>query len=564
MTFFDDVNAILFEDPNDEVSGTFFCSSPGEGFGVLALGGTWIFPDDPEPIQIHGADIVINNGAGCWFSSAKRAEQVYGHELGHTLGLGHSCGDFLSGSCNTSRKDQALMRANAFADERGASLNADDRAGIFSLYAAPRAQPGKPAAPTSLTAAAISATIVHLDWVDHASNETSVSVEMRTGGGDFQEILSLPADTAAVAVGNLTPETTYTFRVRPRNSKGSATSNEATAATPSLAPAAPTELTATLVTANEIRLDWSDNSGNETGFRVEGSSPATGWALLATVPPGSETFTAVVESDTPYSFRVRALGAGGSSAFSNVASVTTPGAATGPCVPGAENLCLLGGRFRVSARWRANGIHGAGKAIPDSDRIGFVWFFSPDNLELLVKVLDTPAPTFQVHFGSLSDVEYWITIVDTQTGRLRTYHNDQGTLCGQVDANAFPAAASPAATKAATGGICPPNALCLLGGRFLVEVSWQDDGSVRDATPVPLAGSDRSGLFGFSDAESRDLAVKVLDARELNGKIWFFYGALSDVEYDIRVTDATDETRRIYHNVPGNFCGVGDVEAFDE
>ena len=51
--------------------------------------------------------------------------------------------------------------------------------------------------------------------------------------------------------------------------------------------------------------------------------------------------------------------------------------------------------------------------------------------------------------------------------------------------------------------------------------------------------------------------VKVLDGRTLNDKFWVFYGALSDVEYWITVTDTVTGARKRYHNRPGNICGQG-------
>jgi hypothetical protein len=55
---------------------------------------------------------------------------------------------------------------------------------------------------------------------------------------------------------------------------------------------------------------------------------------------------------------------------------------------------------------------------------------------------------------------------------------------------------------------------------------------------------------------------QVLDGTALNGHSWLFYGALSDVEYTLTVTDSLTGAQKIYHNPPGQLCGRADVTAF--
>ena len=54
----------------------------------------------------------------------------------------------------------------------------------------------------------------------------------------------------------------------------------------------------------------------------------------------------------------------------------------------------------------------------------------------------------------------------------------------------------------------------------------------------------------------------MLDARSVNDHFWVFYGALSNVEFTIRVTDTATGAVRTYRNPSGTFASRGDVEAF--
>lgn len=577
FTDFDGVNAILFEDPNNEMAGN-FCDG---GSGTLAIGGTWFNDNGPPPYTIQGADIVVNDGAGCWFVTGRRAEQVYGHELGHTLGLGHSCGGS-AGVCNTPQKSEALMRATAHADDRGASLRDDDRAGIFSLY--PEGSGGgggRPAAPSGLTAATASDTSVQLAWADNSTNETQFRVEMKSGSGSYQEILSLAANATSATATGLLPGTSYTFRVRARNGAGASSfSNEASATTTGSAqpPGTPTRLVAAVLSATAIRLAWQDRASNETAYLVERSSPTEAFTQIASLPAGATTFDATgLAADTPYSFRVRAQNAAGRSPFSNTAAATTAGGAGGACVAGGQNLCLLSGRFKVTVQWRIpqNGTHGPGMALPleGSDQTGLFYFFDASNVELIVKVLGAGNGSFWVFYGGLSNLPYWITVTDTATGTTKTYFS-AGSLCGAADTGAFPAGSSqwagvsrfvelPAAEPltSVTSAVCAPGTLCLLNGRFQVEVTYRNNGTEGAATPRTL--TDQSGLFSFFDPANVELVVKLLPAA--NGKFWFFYGSLTSLQYDIEVTDLSTGAVRAYHNVtgqPGQLCGAADTNAF--
>ena len=105
---------------------------------------------------------------------------------------------------------------------------------------------------------------------------------------------------------------------------------------------------------------------------------------------------------------------------------------TGPCVADAQTLCLNGGRFKVQVNWSVplQGTNGAGTGVALTGDTGYFWFFSDNNIELVLKVVDGRAVNskFWVFYGALTNVAYVISITDTVAGTVRTYSNPFGSL----------------------------------------------------------------------------------------------------------------------------------------
>ena len=272
----------------------------------------------------------------------------------------------------------------------------------------------------------------------------------------------------------------------------------------------------------------------------------------------------------------------------------------GDCVADGQKLCLQQKRFEVEVTWSDfEGNAGSGRAVPLTADTGSFWFFDAANVEVVVKVLDGRAINdhFWVFYGALSNVEYEITVTDTETGAVQRYLNPSGAFASVGDTRAFTADGEPGARRgdgpdpvagvvfgdaivldpdavfdpgnlsglgAPQGSPCVPDAtsLCLNGGRFHVEVEWADFiGNSDFGRAVPL--TDDTGSFWFFDSANVELVLKVLDGRAINGHFWVFYGALSNVEYRVIVTDTVTGEVQVYLNPSGEFASRGDTQAFE-
>ncbi|MEM9595507.1 MAG: carboxypeptidase-like regulatory domain-containing protein, partial [Acidobacteriota bacterium] len=234
------------------------------------------------------------------------------------------------------------------------------------------------------------------------------------------------------------------------------------------------------------------------------------------------------------------------------------------CIPTDTALCLNGGRFRVEMTWRdIFGEAGRGKAQALTSDTGYFWFFDPQNVEAVVKVLDAcvdPFDRFWVFAAGLTDVEATLTVTDTLSGETRSYANPLGSPFEPVlDTDAFatcdapdprgpsampskletpPPASETRANSVARIDACSPSPqrLCLANGRFAVEASWSTTGLPAAAAAVPLTAD--TGYFWFFDDDNVEVVLKVLDAcAGAVPRFWVFTSGLTDVGVDVTVTD---------------------------
>ncbi|GAB3249340.1 hypothetical protein GCM10027347_06370 [Larkinella harenae] len=181
-----------------------------------------------------------------------------------------------------------------------------------------------PTAPAQLTAKAITPNQIELNWGDVSDNESGFELERAASAtGAFKKVADLSPNTVSYQDKSLTDNTQYCYRIRAINAAGPSAYTDAVCATTPLAPpAAPTNLSAQVFDYDQIRLNWNAPSASATTVIIERSTnPNSGFAELKQQPAAQIGFVdSGLQEYTTYYYRIRAVNAAGSSAFSNVAS----------------------------------------------------------------------------------------------------------------------------------------------------------------------------------------------------------------------------------------------------
>jgi len=267
---------------------------------------------------------------------------------------------------------------------------------------------------------------------------------------------------------------------------------------------------------------------------------------------------AVGEAPAACDFRSAIVDGAMSATFPSIRGYLDPPA---PCRPGPDTLCLLDNRFRVKVSWQNqfDGSSGSGRPVPRSNVTGFFSFGDPSNIELLVKILDF-GDVVKVFWGQLTNLRYNLEVTDTRTGQVQNYTNTTGD-CGGIDQNfaADLASAAQSPVRAAAGCRPGPATLCLLKNRFSVEVDWRNPANGTSGQAGAAALSNLTGTFTFGDRSNVELMVKMLD---FGNRTALFWGALSDLDYTLKVTDTSTGAVKTYRSTAGKLCGGLDNNAF--
>jgi hypothetical protein len=268
-----------------------------------------------------------------------------------------------------------------------------------------------PLPPTHLVATSVDVQTVELRWTDNSAVEDGFEVQRWSEGfGEWTIVANVAANAGTYRDAGLSPDVTYWYLVRATKDGGySYFSNYATAVTASTPPAAPSDVHAIPYSSTAVSIYWTDNSGNEEGFRVQrGPTDAGPWETISTTGVDEAySYEEGLSTEQEVCYRILAFNSKGQSGPSS--DCTTP-----PAAP-SDLVATTVDHQAIDLSWTNNS--------PAAD--GFIVFrYSYPYGDFLGSVDLPKTATSYRDAGLESSSSYWYWIVAAKDGGYSDYAND--------------------------------------------------------------------------------------------------------------------------------------------
>jgi transcriptional regulator CtsR len=172
-----------------------------------------------------------------------------------------------------------------------------------------------------------------------------------------------------------------------------------------VAPLAPSNLIGNCSSDSQINLSWTDNSTNETGFKIERKTITGAYIAVASTAFNTTTYNDIgLTPNTTYTYRVYSNNAGGNSlTYSNEITVLTTGL---PIAPSDLTGTIVAFSNQINLSWIDNSINESGFKIERKTGTGnyVVVGSSGTNVSTFNDVGLTPSTTYTYRVYSFNSV----------------------------------------------------------------------------------------------------------------------------------------------------------------